>query len=334
MQNTRTTNTVVDKENLLVHNNFKIQRQGSRRAFGKDVQNVLKASVNMEQLPIGKILKVEKELKPIENFTISNPQLVEAFQTPILEYLKSKQNVYAIDKGYIKNQKGVNNRMRAILVDWLIDVNLKFKMLPQVLFMTVNVIDRYLAIRQVSRAELQLLGVTALMVVGKYEEIYPPLLKDYVSVCDNAYKREDIIRMEESIISALEFKLSQPSSFYFLQLIQQKIKLEPRPLMFVQYILENALLDTDALNFNNLTIVAGATYLVNKIFKRGRWTHEYTLLCGVSEQEAKACAKQLYSIVQEIDSTNLTAVKRKFAAPEYFEISRYRVEKVSGSRNN
>ena len=87
--------------------------------------------------------------------------------------------------------------MRAILIDWLLEVHLKFKLLPETLFLTVNVIDRYLSVtKNIKRAKLQLVGVTALLICTKYEEIYPPTVKDLVYITDNAYQKEELIRME------------------------------------------------------------------------------------------------------------------------------------------
>lgn len=62
--------------------------------------------------------------------------------------------------------------------------------------MTVDLIDRFLGKVKVSRKHLQLVGVTCLMIVGKFEEIYPPQLRDYVAVCDNAYSGDEILTME------------------------------------------------------------------------------------------------------------------------------------------
>ena len=333
MQSTRTNQAILDKENIQSFNNFKNLRQANKKIFGKELINQNKQLLNNINLLSEKQIKPETFLKPVNEPPRANPQFAEPFQASILEYLKSRQSLYYFDKDYMDKQSDINKRMRAILIDWLVDVNLKFKLLPQTLFMTVNLIDRYLSIRQISRSELQLVGIAALMIVGKYEEIYPPVLKDYIAVCDNAYKREDILKMEENIIIALEFNLTQPSTYYFLQLIQQKLKLEAKPLVFAQYILETVMLDMEVLKFNNLTLVAGAIFLVNKIFKRGSWNHEYTLMCGVSEQEAKACAKELFVIMQQVDGFGLAAIKRKFSDPKYFQVSRYKIEKVSGSRH-
>ena len=66
--------------------------------------------------------------------------------------------------GYMVNQPHINEKMRAILIDWLVEVHLKFKMVPESLYLTVNLIDRYLAVKTVRRSKLQLVGVACLMV--------------------------------------------------------------------------------------------------------------------------------------------------------------------------
>lgn len=78
------------------------------------------------------------------------------------------------------SQPEVNERMRAILVDWLIDVHTKFDLSLETLYLTINIIDRFLAIRNVPRRELQLVGISAMLIASKYEEIWPPEVCSYV----------------------------------------------------------------------------------------------------------------------------------------------------------
>ena len=90
---------------------------------------------------------------------------------------------------YMSHQPEINDKMRSILIDWLIEVHLKFKLLPETLFITVSIIDRYLEKQKVAKSKLQLVGVTALFIASKYEEIYPPEIKDFVFITDNAYSK-------------------------------------------------------------------------------------------------------------------------------------------------
>jgi len=98
------------------------------------------------------------------------------------------------------NQHEVNERMRKVLVDWLIEVHLNFKLLPETLFIAIKLIDKYTEREQVSRKEFQLLGVTCLLIAAKYEEIYPPYIKDFIYVTDSAYTREQILEKELKVL--------------------------------------------------------------------------------------------------------------------------------------
>ena len=91
---------------------------------------------------------------------------------------------------YMTQQQDINEKMRAILVDWIIEVHLKFKLLPETLFLTVGLIDRFLEREQIKRSNLQLVGVTAMLIASKYEEIYAPEVRDFVYITDNAYTKE------------------------------------------------------------------------------------------------------------------------------------------------
>jgi len=92
----------------------------------------------------------------------------------ITEFIRDSEEKNQPEYGYMKKQRDINEKMRAILIDWLIEVHYKFKLNPDTLFVTCNIIDRYLSKEQVKRQHLQLVGVTAMLIASKYEDIYPP----------------------------------------------------------------------------------------------------------------------------------------------------------------
>ena len=96
----------------------------------------------------------------------------------------------------MRRQRDINENVRAILVDWIISVHAKFKLLPETLYLTVNLIDRYLSVFNVAKKDVQLIGITSLLIATKYEEIYPPTVKDFVYLTDNTYSRELMLEME------------------------------------------------------------------------------------------------------------------------------------------
>jgi len=116
----------------------------------------------------------------------------------------------------MKKQGDINEKMRAILIDWLVDVHLKFNLVNETLFLTVNLIDRYLEQKEVSRQKLQLVGITSMFIASKYEEIYPPDLRDFVYVTDKAYTKKEILKMESDILKELNFNVTVSSPYLFL----------------------------------------------------------------------------------------------------------------------
>lgn len=117
---------------------------------------------------------------------------------------------------YIDSQPEINSKMRAILVDWLIEVHRKFELVPESLYLTVNLVDRFLAAKNVPRRELQLAGISSMLIACKYEEIWAPEVSDFIAISDNAYVREQVLLMEKAILGKLEWYLTVPTPYVFL----------------------------------------------------------------------------------------------------------------------
>jgi G2/mitotic-specific cyclin-B, other len=121
-----------------------------------------------------------------------DPLCTTAYVKEMYIHYREKESSTIPNPTYMEFQVHLNDRMRAILVDWLVEVHNKFKLVPETLYLTVNLIDRYLEREQVERHKLQLVGVTCLLIASKYEEIYPPEMRDLVYICDKAYEKEDV----------------------------------------------------------------------------------------------------------------------------------------------
>ncbi|CAL0332827.1 unnamed protein product [Lupinus luteus] len=106
---------------------------------------------------------------------------------------------------YMDSQPDINEKMRAILVDWLINVHTKFDLSLETLYLTINIIDRFLSVKTVPREELQLVGISAMLMASKYEEIWPPEVDEFVCLSDRAFIHEEILAMEKIILGKLEW---------------------------------------------------------------------------------------------------------------------------------
>lgn len=151
--------------------------------------------------------------------------------------------------------------MRAILVDWIVEVHMKFRLSPPTLYLCVNIIDRYLNLASVERENLQLVGVTALLLACKYEEIYPPEVRDCVYITDRAYTRQDVLNMEQEIVKRLEFKMTVPTGHPFLQRFLTISGASETACMAANYYMERLLQEHEMLEYRPSLVAAAAVCL-------------------------------------------------------------------------
>ena len=136
--------------------------------------------------------QVTGNIDDVDGRDSEDPLCATAYVGDMYKHFREKELVTSVRPGFMSQQSHINERMRAILVDWLVEVHLKFKLVPETLYLTINLIDRYLELAEVSRPKLQLVGVTCLLIASKYEEIFPPELRDLVYICDRAYTKTDV----------------------------------------------------------------------------------------------------------------------------------------------
>jgi len=144
---------------------------------------------------------------------------IRGLMDDIFEHLRARESstMYRLRCNFMSQQTDIHEKMRCLLVDWLVDVHYKFDLRPETLFLAINILDRMLQLRPISKKKLQLVGIICLEIASKYEEIYPPTIQDYQAICANAYPREDLIKMERVILQSLDFNLTAPTPFVFVR---------------------------------------------------------------------------------------------------------------------
>lgn len=233
---------------------------------------------------------------------------------------------------YMDRQRQINEAMRSILVDWLVEVHMKFRLAPETLYLCVNIIDRYLGVVQVERKNLQLVGVTALLVACKYEEIYPPEVRDCVYITDRAYTRQEVLDMEQNIVSRLEFKLTVPTGYPFVSRFL-KILGANQPIKFAaNYYMERTLQEYKFISMRQSLVAAAAVCLAwNHAHIRQKGTSKsgvpqiLVTYTGFSREEIAACAQKITAILGQevvtVSQRTLVAVKRKYDQRKYLHVA-------------
>ena len=174
-----------------------------------------------------------------------DPQAVAEYAAECQRHMQATEAKYLPAPTCIKSQADITTKMRQILIEWLVEVHMKFKLLPETLFLTVNIIDRFTQIQQVCRTDYQLLGVAAMLVAAKYEEIYAPEIGDFVYMTDNAYSRDRILQMESEVLRRLDFNFTVPSRFGYLERFVKLSHSDDLVMNFARYITELSLMQVE-----------------------------------------------------------------------------------------
>ena len=173
-----------------------------------------------------------------------------------------------------QNQRDINAQMRAILIDWLVEVAEEYRLVPETLHLAVNYIDRFLSYVPVARSKLQLVGVTCMLIASKYEEIHPPAVDEFVYISDNTYKREEIMSMEAIILNRLNFELSIATSKGFLNRYMKAAKAgecDATTEALCQYLCELTLQEYSFLKYRPSQIAAAAFRLALHTMRLPSW---------------------------------------------------------------
>ncbi|KAF6030507.1 CCNB2 [Bugula neritina] len=137
------------------------------------------------------------DVRDIDSACADNPQLVSEYINEIYVYLRQLERAQSIKPNYMEGYT-ITSRMRTILMDWLVQVHQRFHLLQETLYLTVAIIDRFLQFEEVSKNKLQLVGVTAMWIASKYEEMYAPEIADFVYITDDTYTKSTIGKWRES----------------------------------------------------------------------------------------------------------------------------------------
>jgi len=171
----------------------------------------------------------------------------------------------------MKQQINLEWRMRGILVDWLIEVHAKFRLLPETLFLCVNLVDRFLSSRPIGMEKLQLVGVTALLVASKYEEVMAPNIDNFIYVADGGYTEHEILKAERYLLHIVGFDLSYPNPMNFLRRISKADDYDIHTRTIAKYLIEISLVDDRFLKYTPSIIAAAGMYLSRRMMDRGPW---------------------------------------------------------------
>lgn len=232
-----------------------------------------------------------KHAKDLDTEDLDDPLMVAEYVHEIFDYMKQLEISTMPNPDYMDNQTELEWKMRGILVDWLLEVHTRFRLLPETLFLAVNIIDRFLSCKVVQLDRLQLVGVTAMFIASKYEEVLSPHVQNFVHVADDGFSDTEILSAERFVLSSLDYDLSYPNPMNFLRRISKADNYDIQTRTLGKYLLEIGCLDYRFLKHPPSLVAAAAMYLSRLVMDRGEWDATLAKYAGYTEQEIQPVFK-------------------------------------------
>jgi hypothetical protein len=265
---------------------------------------------------------MDRPADDIDERDSENPLLCTEVVNQMYDHFNEAEKDVMVEPNYMTNQPYINERMRSILVDWLVEVHLKFKMVPETLYLTVHIIDRFLENNRVRRSKLQLVGVAALLMASKYEEIYPPELRDLVYITDRAYNKQEILEMENQIVVALDYHLTLPTTHSFLCRFLKAAHADRMMVQMACYLAERSLQEYSMVKYLPSVIAASAVCIARKSLRRHPWSPTLVKYTKYDEPDLVDCLAEMEAFNETTTTSSQQAVFKKYSNPKFGAVAK------------
>ncbi|NP_001146465.1 Cyclin-A3-1 [Zea mays] len=259
-------------------------------------------------------------------------QLCKPYASDIYSYLRSMESQakrrLAVD--YIAAvQIDVTPNMRGILIDWLVEVAEEYKLVSDTLYLTVSYIDRFLSAKVLNRQKLQLLGVSAMLIASKYEEISPPNVEDFCYITDNTYTKQEVVKMESDILNVLKFEVGSPTAKTFLRMFIRSAQEDNKKYPSLQleflgsYLSELSLLDYGLIRSLPSLVAASAVFVARLTLDPHThpWSKKVQTLTGYKPSELKDCVAAIHNLQLNRTCQSMVAIREKYRQHRFKGVS-------------
>lgn len=267
------------------------------------------------------LARLEQQIVNMDDEDANDPLMVSEYVYEILDYMKELEKLTMPNPNYMVHQGELEWRMRGVLIDWLLEVHQRFHLLPETFYLTVNIIDRFLTHKVVQLERLQLVGVAAMFIASKYEEVLSPHIGNFVRVADDGFTEAEILSAERYILQVLQYDLSFPNPMHFMRRISKADNYDIQTRTLAKYLLEITLLDHRFLEFPPSLNSAAAMHLSRIILEKGEWHEILVHYSGYSEDDIMPAVELMVDYLKA--PVNHHAFYRKYAHKKFLRGERH-----------
>ncbi|XP_054708179.1 G2/mitotic-specific cyclin-A-like [Uloborus diversus] len=266
--------------------------------------------------------KTSKDLSKIKIDEAADLVWSSPYREDVYSYLKELQHKFRPRPTYMSKQQDITLSMRTVLVDWLVEVGEEYRLQVETLHLAVSYVDRFLSRMSVLRAKLQLVGTASMFIASKYEEIYPPELKDFVYITDDTYTKKQILRMEHLVLKVLAFDIASPTAYAFLRIFCCMSSASDTVSYLAQYICELSLLEAEPfLTFLPSVIGAASLALANYTLGHIVWSEDLAELSGYQLNDLKNVMHCLHKVYSSVLQYEQKAIYDKYKSSRFLNVS-------------
>ena len=281
-------------------------------SFGSSMSNII-------------IMNDGEDYKDIIN-EVKNPQEVDDYFDDIFNYFKQEESKFLPKANYMKYQSDINEKMREILFDWLIEVHKKYKLSDNTLYITGNLIDRFTERKpELKRTKYQLLGVSALFIAGKYNDIYPPESKDYSYITDDAYTKKEVVEMEMEILKELNYTITFPTQYNFLEIYRKLLNMDDKTYHLSFYCIDICFINYNMIKYKPSFLAAASCLLSFRLLKIYDNWEEFENITGYNINELYDCMVEITELIEKQKYTKLKGVYKKFSTEKFSEVAKLKL---------
>lgn len=257
----------------------------------------------------------------VDKENLDDPFMNAVYAKDIFDYMKEREVKFKLPD-YMEKQEDITQDMRGILIDWMVEVQENFELNHETLYLAVKLVDHYLAECICKRETLQLIGSTAILIASKFEERCPPCVDDFLYICDDAYKRDELLTMEINILRTLMFDINIPVPYRFLRRYAKCAHANMETLTLARYICELTLQNYDFVQERSSHLAAACLYLAMKMKNLGGWSPTLEYYSGYKGMDLHSLVKRLNFMITYQADEKLKAVRSKYSHKVFFSVAK------------
>ncbi|KAI3711152.1 hypothetical protein L2E82_41028 [Cichorium intybus] len=281
------------------------------------------SSLTSTQIARSKAARCPKQpnVVDIDAQDVANELAAVEYVEDIYKFYKLIENESMVHD-YMHMQPKITQKNRESLIDWLIEVHDAFDLMNETLYLTINIVDRFLANETVAKTELRCVGVSAMLLASKYVEMRrDSMVYDFVGISDNRYDERDVLVMEKRILSRLEWSLTVPTPYVFLtrfiKAAATATELEIDVEQMVYFYAELGMINYYIIiRYCPSMVAASAVYAARSALNKNPVWHEtLEMHTGFTETQVMECVKMMVvSHIMVKDGEKRKAVYEKYSS--------------------